>query len=75
MSHWLVIRSARLPVSFRLNRRVPGLLLTLAILILAAMLVSVGYGEYPVWEHPTFDKIVNWRADHSGKHSVDSTWD
>ncbi|NER84832.1 MAG: ATP-binding protein [Leptolyngbya sp. SIO1D8] len=25
-------------------------------------------------EHPTFDKIVNCRADHSGKHSAEPTW-
>ncbi|NEP59145.1 MAG: iron ABC transporter permease [Symploca sp. SIO2G7] len=46
--NWLVIRSNRLSVSFRLNRRVPGLLLILGILTLVTLIISVGYGEYPV---------------------------
>ncbi|MEM9447870.1 MAG: iron ABC transporter permease [Cyanobacteria bacterium P01_E01_bin.6] len=48
MSTWLVIRSAQVPVSFRLNRRVPSLLMILGILILAMMIASIGYGEYPI---------------------------
>ncbi|MEO1519981.1 MAG: iron ABC transporter permease [Cyanobacteria bacterium J06633_2] len=48
MSNWLVIRSDRLPVSFRLNQRTPTLLVVLGSLILAIMIVSIGYGEYPI---------------------------
>lgn len=48
MSNWLVIRSARFPVSFRLNRRVPGLLLLLGFLLLTVMIASIGYGEYSI---------------------------
>ncbi|MEB3213594.1 MAG: iron ABC transporter permease, partial [Leptolyngbyaceae bacterium] len=48
MSNWLVIRSHRLPLSFRLSRQVPPLLLILSVLIGVMMIVSVGYGEYPV---------------------------
>lgn len=48
MSNWLVIRSHRFPLSFRLNRGVPGLLLILGVLILVTMTASIGYGEYPV---------------------------
>lgn len=43
---WLVFRTARL--SFRLDRRVPKTLLGLILATIAAMIWSVGQGEYPV---------------------------
>ncbi|MEM0979165.1 MAG: iron ABC transporter permease [Cyanobacteria bacterium P01_H01_bin.58] len=46
--NWLVIRSHRLPLSFRLHYRVPGLLLLLGILTLGILVFSVSYGEYAV---------------------------
>jgi len=45
---WLVIRSRRFPLSFRLERRVPTVLLTLLLITSVAMVISVGQGEYPV---------------------------
>jgi iron complex transport system permease protein len=45
---WLTLRSQRLPLSVRLDRRVPWILLILAIATLGAMIFSVGYGEYPI---------------------------
>ncbi len=45
---WMVIRSRRLSFSFRLQRRVPKVLLILGILILLVLIASVSYGEYPV---------------------------
>lgn len=45
---WLVIRSHRWPLSFRLNRRVPKRLLILSGLIVVTLVLSVSYGEYPV---------------------------
>lgn len=45
---WLVIRSRRSRVSLRLNRRVPAVLLTLFLVTLAAMVINVGQGEYPI---------------------------
>lgn len=45
---WLVIRPWQLPVSFRLERHVPSTLLILGLVILAAMVLSVGQGEYPI---------------------------
>lgn len=45
---WLAIRHSSLPLSWRLDRRVPLLLLVLAIATLAVMVLSVGYGEYPI---------------------------
>jgi len=43
---WLVIRSEA--ISFRIDRRVPVMLLCLAAVILVAMVINVGRGEYPI---------------------------
>ncbi|MBW4649600.1 MAG: iron ABC transporter permease [Kastovskya adunca ATA6-11-RM4] len=45
---WLVIRPWQLPLSFRLERHVPSTLLIIGAVILAAMVLSVGQGEYPI---------------------------
>lgn len=45
---WLSIRLGRLPVSFRIDRRVP-LVMALALLAtLAVMVINMGVGEYPI---------------------------
>lgn len=43
---WLVIRSQS--ISFRIDRRVPTMLLCLSAIALVAMVVNVGRGEYPI---------------------------
>ncbi|ODH01076.1 iron ABC transporter permease [Nostoc sp. KVJ20] len=43
---WLVIRSPA--ISFRIDRRVPIILLCLAVAIAVAMVINVGRGEYPI---------------------------
>ncbi|KAB8316550.1 iron ABC transporter permease [Tolypothrix campylonemoides VB511288] len=43
---WLVIRSQA--ISFRIDRRVPLMLLCLAVVIVVAMVMNVGRGEYPI---------------------------
>ncbi|MEI2580883.1 FecCD family ABC transporter permease [Scytonema sp. PRP1] len=43
---WLVIRSEA--ISFRIDRRVPLMLLCLAVVIVVAMVMNVGRGEYPI---------------------------
>jgi iron complex transport system permease protein len=45
---WLVVRSRRLSVSFRLDRRVPAVLLMLLLVTLVAVVLNVGQGEYPI---------------------------
>lgn len=45
---WLVIRSPTLPISFCLNRRVPPVLLSLGLVTLAAMVMNVAQGDYPI---------------------------
>ena len=45
---WLIIRPKGVPISFHLDRRVPVILLVLTLVTLLAMILSVGYGEYPI---------------------------
>ena len=45
---WLIICPKELPISFHLDRRVPVILLVLTLVTLVAMVLSVGYGEYPI---------------------------
>lgn len=59
---WLVIRSLRLGISFRLDRRVPGVLLALVLVTLAAMVVSVGQGEYPIPPLEVVKTILGWET-------------
>lgn len=47
-SPWLVIRLQNVPLSFRINRRVPIVLMILGMVTLLAMIISVSYGEYPI---------------------------
>lgn len=43
---WLVLRSNTLPVSLRLDRRVPSVLAGISLVTLLALIFHVGYGEY-----------------------------
>lgn len=45
---WLVIRSRWLPISFRIDRRVPLVCALLLVGVFVALVVSTSYGEYPV---------------------------
>ncbi|MBD6618556.1 iron ABC transporter permease [Komarekiella sp. 'clone 1'] len=43
---WLVVRSQA--VSFRIDRRVPVMLLCLVVVVVVAMVMNIGRGEYPI---------------------------
>lgn len=45
---WLTLRLPLLPLSLRIDRRAPLVLLTLTALLLLAFVLSVSYGEYPI---------------------------
>jgi len=45
---WLTIRPAQIPLSFRLDGRVPRTLLVLGAIALIVTIFSIGYGEYPI---------------------------
>ncbi|MBD2000541.1 iron ABC transporter permease [Leptolyngbya sp. FACHB-541] len=63
--NWLTIRLYHFPLSFQLDRRVPWLLLALAIAALAVLVVSVGYGEYPISPIDVIRTILGWQTDNS----------
>lgn len=48
MNDWIVVRPHRIPISFRVQRRIPVVLFLLTVITLAIFIVSLGYGEYPV---------------------------
>jgi iron complex transport system permease protein len=48
MSRWLVFRSRRLPLSFRLDARVPLVLLVLALAAFGVIVLNIGKGQYPI---------------------------
>ncbi len=54
MKQWLVLRPSRLPISLRFDSRVPGIAIGLMLATLAAMILSIGFGEYFV---PPLDVI------------------
>jgi iron complex transport system permease protein len=69
---WITVRARSLPISFRIDRRVPPVLLLALLATLAAMVVNIGVGEYPIApldvirtvlrmpsEHTDYDFIVN----------------
>lgn len=45
---WITVRLRRLPISFRIDRRVPPVLALALLVTLAAMIVNIGVGEYPI---------------------------
>ncbi len=47
-STWYTIRPRRLPLSFRIDRRVPLVLTALSLATLTMMIVNIGVGEYPI---------------------------
>ncbi len=59
---WLVIRSRHFPMSFRTDRRVPAVLLMLLLVTLAAMVVSVGQGEYPIPPLEVLKTLLSWET-------------
>lgn len=45
---WLIIGGFRSPVSVRIDRRVPSICLTLGAIAFGVLIISTGYGEYPI---------------------------
>ncbi|MBW4575248.1 MAG: iron ABC transporter permease [Aphanothece sp. CMT-3BRIN-NPC111] len=48
MKGWLVIRPRQFPVSFRIDRRVPPILLALGLIALTAITLDIAQGEYAI---------------------------
>lgn len=45
---WLSIRPRHFPLSFRVNRRVPAVLIALVLVALGSVVLNVSQGEYPI---------------------------
>ena len=64
-SPWLVIRFRKFPLSLRVNRQVPMVLLVSGLVTLLAMVISVSYGEYAVPPLETIKVILGLDASNS----------
>ncbi|MEM7126028.1 MAG: iron ABC transporter permease [Chloroflexota bacterium] len=45
---WYTVRPHRVPISFRIDRRVPFVLASVVLVTLAVMVINIGVGEYPI---------------------------
>ncbi|NEP05020.1 MAG: iron ABC transporter permease [Okeania sp. SIO2G4] len=59
---WLVIRPQQFPISWRVERRVPIVLLVLVALTLVTMILNVSVGEYPIPLLDVFKTIIGWET-------------
>lgn len=73
MKPWVVIRPRRFPISFRLDRRVPPILLILALLTFTAMVIAVGYGEYTIPPLDVLKTLVGIETDNQDYSLVVNT--
>ncbi|MEM1171891.1 MAG: iron ABC transporter permease [Cyanobacteria bacterium P01_H01_bin.35] len=55
---WLVIRPQKFPISWRVERRVPIVLLVLVVLTLVTMILNVNFGAYPIPLIDVFKTII-----------------
>lgn len=63
-SPWITLRSKSLPFSFKLDRRVPLVVLVLLILASIVLVLSVSYGEYEIPLSDVVQTIFNTNQDH-----------
>ncbi|WP_416670322.1 FecCD family ABC transporter permease [Egbenema bharatensis] len=66
---WLIVRP-RPSFSFRIDRRVPFILLFLAIATLIVMILSVGYGEYPISPINVVNTLLGFQTGNSDYNFV-----
>lgn len=60
---WLTIQSDYIPLSFRVDRRVPWIVFGLGMITLIVMIFSVGYGEYPISAIDVIKTLLGLNAD------------
>jgi len=73
MKSWIVIRPRKIPVSFRLERRVPLVLLTVSVVTLAVMAFSLSQGEYPVPLLDVLSTVLGLETDNSDYNFIINT--
>ncbi|MCS6828843.1 MAG: iron ABC transporter permease [Caldilinea sp.] len=67
---WVVVRTARPPISLRIDRRVPPVLLAVILATLALMVINMGVGEYPIAPLDVIKTILGMPTDNADYHFV-----
>lgn len=67
---WLTVRNERWPVSVRVDRRVPPVLLGVTLVTLALMVINIGVGEYPIAPLDVIKTVLHLPTDNADFHFV-----
>ncbi len=70
---WIIIRPARVPLSFRLDRRVPLVLIAIVLITLAVMVINIGVGEYPIAPLDVIKTVLHIPTDNSDFNFIVNT--
>lgn len=70
---WLVIRLRLVPLSFRINRRVPLILVGLVAATLLVIILSLSYGEYPIGCLDLIKTLLGWQTNNPDHNFVINT--
>lgn len=70
---WIIIRPGRMPFSFRVDRRVPLVLLAIVLLTLAVMVINIGVGEYPIAPFDVIKTVLHIPTDNSDFNFIVNT--
>lgn len=67
---WLTLRVQPLPLSFRIDRRVPWVMLGLALTTLLVIILSISYGEYPIPPLDVLKTVLGLQTNHPEHYFV-----
>ncbi len=70
---WIIIRPPHLPLSFRLDRRVPLVLAAVLLITLAVMVINIGVGEYPIAPLDVIKTVLHLPTDNSDFNFIVNT--
>jgi iron complex transport system permease protein len=63
MTTWFVIRTKYLPVSIRIDKRVPGIAALFLLATVVGMIINIGVGEYPIAPLDVIKTVLGLNAD------------
>jgi len=67
---WVIVRNAQLPISVRIDRRVPPVLAGVTLATLTLMVINIGVGEYPIAPLDVVKTVLRLPADNADYHFV-----
>jgi len=67
---WVIVRNERPPLSLRIDRRVPPVLLGVLAATVALMVINMGVGEYPIAPLDVVKTVLRLPADNADYHFV-----